>query len=511
MTPEEVYSEVHDNFHAVGGRNLGIECDEDHGKLGLTYYLYAKICWEPTMSLARLKALRDRWIERSYGKAAFGFMSSYYDYMATDFASSYSGWGRAIHFIARADAVTPDGTPEKRRLNELKQFWYYYYLQDHFFNWDNSYKAAIDPAIMAQVKELLWKGQTSYINPLYCITWGLFRHLSASNAIPNIYEVCGTSYYDKEKKFIAPAHFTAAETAAWWARVVEAYPYVPVTMFKDSKLVDGKLGADVDLNNLTTIKEFAGKAPGGDGTLTYMPHHAVQPMPLVRATKDGDTIGLKVFSWPASAPAKFAIAYSVDRWDPKARAWRKGVFDDIVASANDGLPTKSHEVAVLTCSQTVAGGIYRFNVGSAYNAGVLSSLDFDTHTYTYSGTALAQGLTFEQRLGYGAFTPWYFYIPKGTTTLDVEVEDDLNPKTIDLYTGLPSGAQPWKLSRTVDYHGRGVHKIPLRPGEDGSMACLNRGVIVAPRFHSIPNITAKAPWMLMVPKDIAKADGLTGY
>ena len=105
----------------------------------------------------------------------------------------------------------------------------------------------------------------------------------------------------------------------------------------------------------------------------------------------------------------------------------------------------------------------------------------------------------------------YIYIPKGTTTLDLETWDEANPKTIDLYTGLPSGAKPWKLSRTVDIHGRGPHRIPLKPGEDGSIACMNLGGTAVPRFYSIPNIWAKAPWMLMVPKDIAKADGLTSY
>ena len=510
-TPEDVYSEVHDNFYAVGGRNLGIECDEDHGKLGLTYYMYAKLCWEPTMSLAQLKALRDRWINRCYGTAAFSFMSQYYDYITKDFVSSYSGWARAIQFIQQADAVIPGGSPEKQRLNDLKQFWYYYYLQDHFMNWDGSYKAAIDPAIMDKTKELLWKGQTSYINPLYCITWGLYRHLNKTSNIPHILDLCAPTYYDKDKKFIAPAHYTETETATWWADVVKSYPYTPVTMFKDSRLVTGELGADVDLNNLTTVTEFSGKAPG-DGVLTYMPHHAVQPMPLVRATKDGDPVGLKVFSWLGNSPEKFTITYSVDRWDPKARDWQKNIFDDVVPSVNDGLTPKSHEVAVLTYSKTVSGGIYRLNVGSATGAGMLSSLDFDTSANTHSGTALAQGLTFAQRVGYANLSPqWYIYIPKGTTTLDVEVDDGLTPKNIDLYTGLPSGAKPWKLNRTVDIHGRGTHQIALQPGEDGSIACLSRNNVNIPHFYSIPNIGALAPWMLMVPKDIATADGLTPY
>jgi hypothetical protein len=370
----------------------------------------------------------------------------------------------------------------------------------------------IEPAIVDKVKEFLWKGQTSYITPLYCFTWGLFRHMGNKVDIPSIYDVCSPTYYDKNKRFIAPAHYTAAETAAWWADVVKYFPYTPVSQFQNNKLINGGLGSAVNLEDLTTIREFRGKAPG-DGTLIYMPNHAAQPAPLVMTQKAGDVVGLKVFTFPGNPPPSFTIAYAVDRWDPAARAWQKGLHRNAVASANDGLPKNSREAASLTFSKTVAGGIYRFNLGEvAGGALTLSSLDYDTRNNTFSGDAIAYGLALTQRVGYVYVVPGGFiYIPKGTTTLDLETWDDSPQKTIDLYTGLPSGANSWKLTRTVDIHGRGTHRIPLKPGEDGSIACMDRGCTAVPYFYSIPNIWAKAPWMLMVPKDIAKADGLTSH
>jgi hypothetical protein len=513
LTPEDVFSQVHDNLYAVGGRNIGVEMDEDHGKNGLTYYMYAKIFWEPTMSLARLKALRDRWLVRSYGAAAAGVMGRYYDLMSpNNFLSSPNIWAMGIRCIQQADAVTPDGTQEKQRLDDLKQFWYYYYLQDHVMDRSGKYYNNISPAVMDKIKEFLWKGQTSYITPLYCFTWGLFRHMGNKVDIPSIYDVCSPTYYDKNKRFIAPAHYTAAETARWWADVVKYFPYTPVSQFQSNRLINGKLGSDVDLNDLTTVREFRGKA-AGDGTFIYMPNHTAQPAPLVRAQNAGEVVGLKVFSFPGNPPAPFVIAYTVDRWDPTARAWRKDLHSGEVASANDGLSPKSHEVAPLTFSNTIAGGIYRFNLGSVAGGAItLSSLDYDTRSNTFSGVSIPHGLTLNQRLGYVYVVPGgYIYIPKGTTSLDLETWDDANPKTIDLYTGLPSGDKPWKLSRTVDIHGRGPHRIRLNPGEDGSIACMNIGCTAVPYIYSIPNLWAKQPWMLMVPKDIAKADGLTGY
>lgn len=343
----------------------------------------------------------------------------------------------------------------------------------------------------------------------------MFRHLNKSDDLPHILDLCAPKYYDKDKKFIAPAHFTAEETAAWWADVVKAYPVEPVTMFKDSKLANGKLAADVDLNNLTTIKEFKGKAPGS-GILCYMPHHADQPTPLIRAQKAGDTIGLKVFSYSSSTtPDSFSASYTVDRYDPTTRTWQTNIYKNSVPSVNDGATPKSSSMAALTFSKTLAGGIYRFNVDPILSAGSalsLSSLDCDTRTGAFAGDAIAQGLTITQRIGYADMAPmWYMYIPKGTKTLDVEVDDDENVKNLYLYTGLPSGATPWKLHRTLDFHGRGTKHIPLEPGEDGSLLCLGSSGAKMPHFYSIPNIGAKAPWMLMVPKDIARADGLTGY
>ena len=108
------------------------------------------------------------------------------------------------------------------------------------------------------------------------------------------------TYYDAKKRYIAPAHYTAAETAGWWADVVRYVPYMPVSQFQTNRLINGELGSAVDLNNLTTVREFRGKAPG-DGTFTYMPNHSAQPTPLVTAHKAGDVVGLKVFSFPGES------------------------------------------------------------------------------------------------------------------------------------------------------------------------------------------------------------------
>jgi hypothetical protein len=513
-TPGDIYSQVHDGFYAVGGRNIAIEADYDFGKMGLTYYMYGKMFWEPTMSLSQLSAYRDRWILRSYGAAAANIMNEYYDWMSpANFVSAPNMWATAIGFIQQADAVTPDGTQEKQRLNDLKQFWYSYYLQDHVMDLSYNYYTNVSSNVVNEIAEFLWKGQMSYITPLYCFTWGFYRYGLGLGYIPSIQTVCAPTYYDTNTLYVAPAHYTAAETAGWWTNVVNYWPYTPVSMFQTNRLINGELGSAVDLNNLISVREFRGTSLG-DGTLTYMPNHATQPAPLIMAQNAGDVIGLKVISWYGNPPTPFVVGYTVDRWEPVAQAWSNNLYSRAVASVNDGKSTNSHEVAVLTFSNTVAGGIYRFDLGAitAFNACSLSSLDYDTCSGTYSGAEIAHGLTLNQRVGYVYVVPiGYIYIPKGTTSLDLETYDDQATKNIRLYTGLLFGTNAWTYSRTVDIHGRGSHRIALNPGEAGSIACMYQGGTAVPYFYSIPNIWAKQPWMLMVPEDIATADGLTSY
>ena len=91
--------------------------------------------------------------------------------------------------------------------------------------------------------------------------------------------------------------------------------------------------------------------------------------------------------------------------------------------------------------------------------------------------------------------------------MDIEVwRAGANGKLL-LHTGLP--ATGLHLTRTIEVGTLGTHTVKLEPGEDGSIATLEGGAIYFPFLYSVPDHWAKSTSQLLVPRQIAEADGLT--
>ena len=101
----------------------------------------------------------------------------------------------------------------------------------------------------------------------------------------------------------------------------------------------------------------------------------------------------------------------------------------------------------------------------------------------------------------------YIYIPKGTKSLDLEVWDHRKGKYIQFYSGLPA-TKPTP-TRKVDVSAMATHTIKLQPGEDGTIAAISGNLFAFPYLYSVPTFWAKSPSALLIPRDIAEADGLT--
>jgi hypothetical protein len=122
-----VHRTLQDEYRA-GIKALCCETDFNFGKSGLTYYLYSKMLWNPHLTAAELEALRERWLQRAFG-SAWREMKAYYDFMtpANFTVNAPNYWAQAIRLIDAADrrlagANEPDA---QRRLDDLKQFWYF--------------------------------------------------------------------------------------------------------------------------------------------------------------------------------------------------------------------------------------------------------------------------------------------------------------------------------------------------------------------------------------------------
>jgi hypothetical protein len=466
-------------------RSIVAETDLNFGKDGLLYYLHSKMLWNPKLTAEQLEAVRTRWLQRAFGKG-WPAMKEYYDGMAP--GNTFSGpvhWANMMNCIDRAEAAVGDSDPAvTRRLDDLKQFWYFYYLTD------------IDrkvPENEAAFREFAWKGQMSYMTDMNMVMRVYFKQYD-----PKV--VAGDSIA------AGPAHYTHAETQAWWAKVKAHWP-----------LYTGgyQAPAGYDVNDLVSVQEF-GSAPAPSPS----PFHGYA-VPVSRvltvAKQPGDTIGL-VYFWSLGKnlqnPILPSANYGIDYWNAKDKTWRSLVaLASTTQQAELAVRPNGIDLAVIRVAYTApAAGTYRVSVGPGGDLANIASLDYDAVTNHYPST---RAFTYSQGINdtylFGGLH--WFYIPKSATSLDLEIGQKFGmfQTHINFYGDLTGKSKP---KRAVTLTGAGLKKIPLEPGEAGALAaayCTGgaSGAWGMPNLYSIPNLWANAPGQLLVPRAVAQADGLT--
>jgi hypothetical protein len=476
-------------------RAFSAETDFNFGKMGLEYYLYSKMLWSPLMKVAKLKAIRDRWLRRAFG-SGWREMQGYYKFMAPEnFINVPNTWAKAIRIIAAADAKI-DGAKEpdaQRRLDDLKQFWYFYYLLESGQNKPDS----------RPFQEFVWKGQMSYMTAMHMVARRFF-------AKGDVKEAAGREF-NKGR-----AHYTREETQAWWAKILASWEPVPVAHFAEATLADGRKGRTVDVNDLVMVAEFQDPDPtkSADDPFQYNSGSETASF-LTVATRTGQPIGFKLWwPWKDRNGAYYRardVFYGISRWDPAKKSWvdkitiskhsetieLKSAWEPSYKDGNKWQLVEARYVAPQT-------GTYSIELGSGGQEAHLTTLDYDPVSGEYAG---APGHTYFTRLVGLTQPPVYFYIPKGTKSLDMEAWDTSDNKQLHLYMGLPTTG--WSETRAVDVSKRGTYPIVLNPGEDGSIAELSGNGFAFPHLYSVPMLWAKRPAALLVPRAVAKADGLT--
>lgn len=484
--------------YAAGFRALSVETDFNFGRLGLGYYLLSQVLLNTQLTAAELDAIRDRWLQRAFG-SGWTVMKDYYDFLLTANypVNSPWAWARAVRFIDAADQlIHPDSEPAaQRRLDDIKQYWYFYFLVD----------SGQDEASSLAMRELFWKGQMSYANASHMIARRIFQTSSAAVAAGN---------------FVSqPAHFTAAETAVWWPRVLAHWPIVDVSRFTDATLQNGRPARELDLHDLVTVDEF-GNDPCPQAFL-YNSGYQKPPTFLTVASQPGEEIGFQIY-WPADPTGRdgYYIARDlpcgISVRNPETRSWEslldRTVFTQATREIQLPASDRSHHLAAVRFKVPRAG-TYRFEIGYGGNLAFLTDLGFDPVTGRHIG---GRALSFDCTAEALTQSPAYFYIPKGTRTLDLEVWDSYGVKTLTLYRRPPGKSglgslvpNPASLSRTIEIGTRGTHRIPLDAAETGTLATISGNGFSFPYLYSVPLLWAKSPPQLLVPRDLATADGLT--
>jgi hypothetical protein len=473
----------------AGYRAMVAETDFNFGKYGLRYYLISKLLWNAKLTAQELDGIRDRWLQRAFG-SAWKEMKAYYDFMLPENypVNGPQSWATAIRFIDAADKKI-DGTKEpdvRRRIDDVKQYWYYHYLMDSGLYTKSS----------PELKEYLWKGQMSYMVAMHVLASRQF----GGSRLDTVKDVVGPELN------AGPAHYTHEETQVWWARVLDFWKVTPVANFSSTVLANGKLANSIDLNDLVAVQEFQNTLP--DRPL-YFRSDYVKPVPILMiARRKGDEIGFTMaFQFKEGRPfGTRKIAYGVDIWDPVRKTWNSWIDKSTtVQESKEEVDARGQQLQVASVRlQAPRPGTYRFDIDNGGFASFLTSSAYDPATGKYANPV---GFTYSSQASGLALGPVYFYIPKGTKSLDFEVWDSFKNKAIQLYHGLPAGNAT--ASRKIDVSNRGTYTIALQPGEDGTVARVDGGLLAFPYLYSVPTLWAMSPSSLLIPRDIAEADGLT--
>ena len=475
-----------------GIRAYTAETDFNFGKFGLGYYLMSRVLWNPDLSVEQLDGLRDRWLRRAYG-SGWKKMKQYHDFMLSGNlpVNAPGAWARAIRMIDEADAAV-DSTIEpdaSRRIDDMKQFWYYYYLLD-------SGRAKPDSSAMI---EFAWKGQMSYATAMHMVLKRVWNTRKITDVVPG----------DMRS---GPARFSRGETASWWNKILEHWPVVEVTHFSGTTLSDGTPAGRIDVNDLVRVEDF-GAISSRERPFLYNGAQA-PPAVFLTVARAGEDIGFQL-SWPSfpERPPQFygpkEIPYGIEYRDTASRSWQavaditRSLADSrLVENAYRGKPRHVAEIR----RRAGRTGTYRIEVGRGGLSCFLSSLGYNLSKELYTSRPPH---TYIGRLVGHTQEPVYIYIPKGTKSLDLEVWNTSNRKVVELYKGglIQEDGKPAK-PRQVNISRRGVHRIALAPGEDGNLARIGGNGFAFPALYSIPSLWAKNPAELLIPRAVAEADGL---
>lgn len=478
---------IHDDLkHAYdsGFRGLEAETDFNFGKFGLRYYLATKMLWNPFLSIEDLDNIRDRWMQRAFGPA-WQEMKAYYDFMSPKNlrVSSPNTWGQATHLLDAASqkiqaSLSQENEPYRKRIDDVKQYWYFYYLLDVG---DAENKSE-------RYKEFIWKGQMSYMTPM---VMAMRRFFDDALKLVNILD---------ENLLKQPAHYSAEETKKWWNEILTHWQPTDVQYFHDSTLANGIPASKIDLNDLVWI-DFPSGVPESENIIRYNR----MPGPLLKreeatfltiAETAGDPIGFQ-FYWPLTEKNHPRdVPWGLDYWNAESQEWEQ-IVDITMTIESTAITDVNGEQMHLIKVTHEAGlpGTYRFFVGRGDWTSSLTDLNLQKST----GHVYYKPMLVSPR----GPRPWYFYIPKNTTTLDLETSGE-HSSVLRLYKQNEAGELT--SSRVLNVKKWGVHSIKLLDEERGNLAVWESSSF--PQLYSVPQLSSKNPQQLLIPRAIAEADGL---
>jgi len=439
------------NFRAMIG-----EVDYAWGALGRGYYLTSKLLWNPQ---ADAKAVLMDYYQKGFGPAA-GVMQQYYelqDPQDKGYLFSKNVMAQAYRLLESASRKAGTDPAIQARLDHEKQFLYFNYLF-----WREQRAATTDEEKALNLELITWAWRTRYT---HMVDW-TWIHVNWLWYCKDRYGVPTWDASNANAPWRVSAPITRAEMDAKFQEGLNYFQPQPVTQTTYSP-------------DLVPVN-----FPYSPSILTQNATAGGKLWALYCTNANGGALEfdlLPVFAYGTPADFQYTVSNS------------KGAIVTQATLQQDG---QWRHLSV----PVPAGGVYYLDVDDACQAWWLRV----TNDVSACFAPRKEGWS-----TYGV-PDLYFYVPKGTThiqyyyNLDPAHRNDTRNRlltTHELYR--PDGV----LSQTVS-NWEEVVDIPVPPGQDGACWRLHGLKLGQLWLYNVPNYLAMSPNALLIPREVAKRDGL---
>ncbi|MDQ3621698.1 MAG: DUF4838 domain-containing protein [Verrucomicrobiota bacterium] len=434
-----------DRYLEAGATSFDAESGNNWGVHGRGYYIANQLLWNPG---ADMNALLADFYEKAFGPGAAA-MKRYYERVAPDGGPLLSRGlvGEAFRDVEEAARLAQDRPDVQARLDQLKHYLRYVHLR---WQLDHDKDKARQKELSVAALTLVYRTRYEYMNH-----WAAMRSTWASQLAKEFNEPAWLLTDKSPKPWLVEAPVTKEETEQWFREGLEYFQPTPVTELKFS-------------NELAPVA-FTGNKP-----VTSLQSYQ-RPVTYALHSRAGESL-----------EAEFTtrvIAHYHDRAD--ARWWLRDDAGNVIgegALPQDGQPHK------LTMKVPRAG-TYFFE-GDDSGAGWKLKVEPGR-----AATLLNQrGRRF---IHLGQMQEMFFYIPKGTRAL--QYFWDGGPHKL-----LGPDKKPIAEVKVDDE----VVTVPVPEGKDGHVWSLSPRAHAQLWFFNAPNVIAASPEALMLPRELAKRDGV---
>lgn len=487
--PEEIRARLQAYFDN-GLRGYGFEYYPTFGRDGLRFYVISELLWNTTLDGDGLDTLIDRWFQRAFGTGAV-LMRRAYEWMYRENLpyNHALAWAEVVDLIDQADLLIDPVAEraQKRRLNDVKLYWYFFYiLRDYFkpktvpdsvdpsdFIWSPEEQAEIQA--LSALKEYIWKGQMAYAMPIGLICWRIYNEETVYHWLRRLVERFPAS--EEEVSFesyiqAGPPYYSYMEVEDLWYRISRTWRAIrikrrfsirpsrylertivftirqggpgrnnyqvgglgePIDKFplKPGKLPEGYILPELeelDENDLVQVRELRNIAPiktlPGFGTC-FMSGNP-ENIYFYTVANAAEHIGCHLV-WQQSI--RSGIESSADYWDAVARRWR---VNEIEPSVVPSYAMGANQVATIEL-ETPYPGTYRIRLHANLPPHTAPPHILGLHNDPASeeeGSAPPGGMVFRAVPASTKINPpgshLYFYVPRHSDQLEFHTHKRLD-------------------------------------------------------------------------------------